>query len=92
MSYEATHELCCKSDQPEESWKIHLSRLRDSVSKWWFTLKRIGIKKPFPGLDARTMADIGLGKFGSDLTDPALRNVAIRRELATLEKMDRFGR
>lgn len=92
MSYDVTHELCCQPDPQRFSWRNSLTGLLQKVIGLRLSPKRNGIVDPLPGLDARAMADIGLGKFGSDFADPTLQNVSIRHEMAMLDKMDRFGR
>ncbi|MEP0520640.1 MAG: hypothetical protein ABJO09_12925 [Hyphomicrobiales bacterium] len=92
MQIEATHDLCCQPDLLRPKWKNSFTDLLGIVFAWSRAPKRNGIVKPLPGLDARMMADIGLGKIGSEFTDPAMRDEVIRHEFAKLEKVDFLGR
>lgn len=92
MPFQATHELCCVPDPIRFTWKNFFQGLLKTVAGWLLPVKRNGIVDPLPGLDARAMADIGLGKLGNDFADPTLRDVSIRHEIALLDKLDRLGR
>lgn len=92
MQSDATHDLCCGPDPLKVSWKQLFASLLKIAIAWTKPPQRNGVVKPLPGFDARMMADIGLGELGNDLTDPALRDVAISHEIARLETMDLLGR
>lgn len=92
MPIEATHGICCEPGPVRFSWRKAFFALLKLATVGKRSPNQNGIMNPLPGMDARAMADIGLGSLGNDVVHPALRDMTIRHEIAKLDQLDRFGR
>lgn len=92
MPIEATHGICCEPDPITFNWRKALSVLLKIAIFETRSPKQNGVVNSLPVIDARAMADIGLGELGNDNTHPALRDMTIRHEIEKLDQQDRFGR
>ncbi|MFK8032835.1 MAG: hypothetical protein AB8B94_01720 [Hyphomicrobiales bacterium] len=92
MTFDATHGICCEPDPIKFSWRPVFTALLRFAALGMQSPRQNGIMHSLPLMDARAMADIGLGALGNDISDPALRDMTIRHEISKLDKLDRFGR